>query len=277
MVLKMLEQLEKNSLLNMALVMIYGTALIFLHDFFVQLSVKTMNNLSLTVYNKVVLVISIVSGILVLIFLLRKLYRKKEERGKKIFFCLATLSLIALHYRFLFEMNIEVIHVAEFMLLSVFLFPLCGSFGGAVIFTLPFIFVNEWYQYVVLYPDYIRYFEFNDVVVDLLGCGLAMIFLWISGVEEKQNRVSYFKNPEIIFLVGINVLFVVLLVTCVFVLYPGNTCENTFLVLNRLENPHLFWQRHVYGAMYHVMKPIEGMIAMNVLCLFFGGVRSEKK
>ncbi len=263
MLLKLINWLKLHKALNLALVFIYGIALIFFHDFFVGLSYNAMNKLSLPVYNKVVLIFSATLSIGILAYFLFKLFRTTENKNRKLFFLLVTFALIALHYKFLFEMNIEIIHVVEFAFLSLLLFPLLGSFGTSVVFTLPFIFVNEWYQYVVLYPNYIHYFEFNDIVIDLLGCGMAMIFLWIAGVKPTKNLVGFIS------LTLIDVLFIVLLVTCVFALYPSTECENTFLVLNQLPNPHLFWQTHVYGAIYHVMKPVEGMLAINLVCLFF--------
>ena len=267
MLLILLNWLKQHKAVNLSLVFIYGISLIFLHDFFVGLSYNTMNSLSLPVYNKVVLSISICGGIAVFASLLYMLYKTKEDRNRKLFFLIITSLLIALHYKFLFEMNIEVVHVLEFTLLSVLLFPLLGSFGASVAFTLPFIFVNEWYQYVVLYPGYIQYFEFNDIVIDLLGCGMAMIVLWIAGVKPVSQPL--YKKPEIIFLAVVNVLIVVLLATCVLTFYPDNKCENTFLVLNQLQNPHMFWQTHVYGAVYHVMKPLEGLVIVNGVCVFF--------
>jgi hypothetical protein len=227
-----------------------------------------MNNLSLPVYNKVVLITSICGGLAVFASLLYMLFKTKESRNGKLFFLLFTSLLIALHYTFLFEMNIEVVHVLEFTVLSVLLFPLLNSFGASVAFTLPFIVVNEWYQYVVLYPGYIHYFEFNDIVIDLLGCGMAMIFLWIGGAKSKPVSV-FWRKPEVVFLITVNLLFVVLLATCVLAFYPEGKCDTTFLVLNQLQNPHLFWQTHVYGAVYHVMKPMEGLMAVNSACLLF--------
>ena len=267
MLLILLNWLKQHKAVNLSLVFIYGISLIFLHDFFVGLSYNTMNSLSLPVYNKVVLIVSLCGGVAVFASLLYMLYKTTENRRWKLFFLLATSLLIALHYKFLFEMNIEVVHVLEFTLLSVLLFPLLGSFGASVAFTLPFIFVNEWYQYVVLYPGYIQYIEFNDIVIDLLGCGMAMIVLWIAGVKPVSQPL--YKKPEIIFLAVVNVLIVVLLATCVLTFYPDNKCENTFLVLNQLQNPHMFWQTHVYGAVYHVMKPLEGLVIVNGVCVFF--------
>ncbi len=267
MLLILLNWLKQHKAVNLSLVFIYGISLVFLHDFFVGLSYNTMNSLSLPVYNKVVLIVSLCGGVAVFASLLYMLYKTTENRRWKLFFLLATSLLIALHYKFLFEMNIEVVHVLEFTLLSVLLFPLLGSFGASVAFTLPFIFVNEWYQYVVLYPGYIQYIEFNDIVIDLLGCGMAMIVLWIAGVKPVSQPL--YKKPEIIFLAVVNVLIVVLLATCVLTFYPDNKCENTFLVLNQLQNPHMFWQTHVYGAVYHVMKPLEGLVIVNGVCVFF--------
>ena len=277
MLLILLNWLKQNKTVNISLVLIYGVSLIFLHDYFVRLSVNSMNSLSLPVYNKVVLIVSICGGLSVLASLLYMLYKAEEYRSRKLFFLLATSISIALHYKFLFEMNIEVVHVLEFTLLAVLLFPLTGSFGASVIFTLPFIFVNEWYQYVVLYPTYIHYYEFNDIVIDLLGCGMAMVFLWISGAKSNRNSVSFFKQPGIISLILINLIVVILLATCVFAFYPGDKCENTFLILNQLPNPHLFWQTHVYGAIYHVMNPIEGLVAICCVCLFFSLIDCRSK
>ncbi|MGE0635925.1 MAG: hypothetical protein AB7G44_09525 [Bacteroidia bacterium] len=268
MLLILLNWLKHRKALNILLVFIYGVSLIFFHDFFVRLSVDAMNNLSLPVYNKVVLFVSLCGGVMVLASLLYMLYKTTKNRNRKLFFLLATSLLIALHYKFLFEMNIEVVHVLEFTLLSVLLFPLLGSFGASVAFTLPFIFVNEWYQYVVLYPGYIQYFEFNDVVIDLLGCGMAMVFLWIAGVKPEQKS-AFWQKPEFVFLLSVNLLFLLLIATCLLTFYPEGRCPNTFLVLNQLKNPHLFWQTHVYGAVYHVMKPLEGLVAVNFVFLLF--------
>ena len=280
MFLKFIAWLKQHKVMNLVFVFVYGFALIFFHNFFVKLSVNAMNSLSLDVYNKVVLIVSFCGGIAVLLSLLLMLYKTKENRNSKLFFLFITSLLIALHYRFLFEMNIEVVHVVEFTLLAVLLFPLCGSFGAALVFTLPFILINEWSQYTVLCPGYIQYFEFNDVVIDLLGCGMAMVFLWIAGAIPKSNSLPFWIRTEVVLLAVINLLFVVLLATCVFALYPETKCNNTFLVLNQLQNPHLFWQTHVFGAVYHVIKPIEGMIAVNVVCLFFAAMsvvaQSEK-
>lgn len=269
MLLQTISWLQKHRILNILFVFIYGVSLIFFHDFFVHLSVEAMNKLSLPVYNKVVLVVSICGGIAVFASLFYMLFKTKEDRSIKLFFLLLTFLFIVLHYTFLFEMNIEVVHVVEFTVLSVLLFPLLGSFGASVAFTLPFIVVNEWYQYVILYPAYIKYYEFNDIVIDLLGCGMAMIFLWIAGAKSVDNPNVFFKRQDIILLFAINLLTVVMLATCTFAFYPESKCETTFLVLNQLPNPHLFWQTHVYGAVYHVMKPVEGMVAINIVCLMF--------
>lgn len=269
MVISFIDWLKKYPLLNIVLVLCYGVALIFFHDFFVQLSVKAMNGLSLAVYNNVVLAVSVLLGLSLLGFLLFRLVSTKEQKTAKLTFLLITFLLVALHYKFLFEMNIEVIHVIEFALLSFLLFPLLKSFSASIVFTLPFIFVNEWYQYVVLYPKYILYFEFNDIVFDLLGCGLLMILLWVLGAETKPIKRSWWKRPELLFLFSVDVLFALLVLTCTFSFYTETKCDNTIFVLNGLADPHTFWHTHVFGAVYHVMKPLEGLVAVNLVCLFF--------
>lgn len=262
--------LQNRKLLNLALVFGYGIALILFHDTVVQVSIKVMNSLSLDTYNQVVKWICIGVGLVVTALLIRALAKSRENKVAIISYLLVSLGLAIAHFFVMLEMNIEMIHALEFTILAVLIFPLVGRFGAAIVFCLPFIFVNEWYQYQVLYPGYIKYFEFNDIFIDLIGCGVAIIVLWINGVKPKTPVPAYWRRPELLFIICTIGLCLNLVNACFFAQYTSTQCENTWLVLNLLDNPHQFWQHHDFtGAVYHVMNPKEGMVALSLLCLFY--------
>lgn len=267
---QILDYLRKRRLLNLVLVFTYGISLILLHDPVVQLSIKAMNSLSLSIYNNVVRWASLAFGLIVVAYMVLALFRNSENREWKLFFLMLSLALAVMHFLVMLEMNIEVIHVIEFTILAVLIFPFIGRYGAAIVFCLPFILVNEWYQYQVLYPGYIKYFEFNDVFMDLVGCGLAMIALWVSGIKPIKSIPTFWKRPEFLSLMGLIGFYAIAITTCLLALYTATQCENTWLVLSLLEEPSQFWQTHEFtGATYHVMNPKEGMIAISLLCILY--------
>lgn len=265
--------LERHKKLNLALVFLYGVVLILLHDDAVQLSIALMNSFGLAEYNLAVKWFSLGFGLVIAGVFAWGLLKSTKNTGWKAFFLFFIGGLIVLHFLSMLEMNIEMVHALEFTLLAFLLFPLTRSFSAAIIYCLPFILVNEWYQFKILYPHYIKYFEFNDIFLDLMGCGMAMISLWLMGISVKKSEKKFWRKPEFLSLAALNIFFGLALATCVFSLYDSTQCDHTLIVLNQLENPFEFWRTHPFtGAVYHVMKPVEGMVAISLLCLIYIGM-----
>jgi hypothetical protein len=273
MLLSCFQYLHKHKIFSGFLVLAYSLAIVFLHGTFVKISVVVMNNYSLPVYN--VLVRNVFGGLGLLLFLLL-LFKsiKSELRFLLLLYLFSVSVLIALHAAFLFEMNIEIIHAIEYALLALLVYSLTGKYGAAIIFCIPVMLIDEWRQYLVLYPGYTQYFEFNDIVMDILGCGFAMLALKILCVEIRAKSTNvFFTRAEFIFLVLLVISFFALLKTCVFSLHIKSSCSNTIIPLSLLENPDSFWQVHSFTkARYHVLSPVNGIVAITFLCLFFMGL-----
>jgi hypothetical protein len=254
---------------NAGLVLAYLLFILFMHDFFVSLSVQTMFRISLERYDLVVGLIALLAGSALLFFLGRMWIKIPEQTGLKFMLLLTTLLLIGIHSQVLFVMNAEIIHSLQFGLLACLLFPLIRNFGLTIFLTTIFGYLDEFVQYQILYPDWETYFDFNDTVMDQLGAGLALILLFSAGVRRAEVRPwrEYLRNPVI--LVG-SMLILVLLILYQFsfiVAWAGQAEMHTLFMLNEAEGPDGFWQCFEYsGERYHVLKPAEG-IGMNLFLI----------
>ena len=240
-----------------------------------KLSVFVEHHLTLPVYNKVVIGTCVLLLILYAAFVFTQLKGQADNRPHKIIYLFLTLSFILIHFKIMFEMNIEIIHIFQYSILAFLLFPLTRRFGAAVCFAIPFMLVDEWNQYINLYPGFVEYFEFNDVILDINGCGLAMITLYICGVRGAETLKPLWKRPEFITIVIFALAVCIAIKTCFIALYTVDKCDNTWLVLNIIKEPQFFWRKFPgRDAVYHIMQPLEAIIAIIALAFFYFGLDS---
>jgi hypothetical protein len=244
-----------------------------MHHPLVLVSVWVEHNLSIETYNTVVASVFIVVTLVLSFLLFRKLAQQVRNYKLEILYLIGTLVLLVVHSRFMFDSNIEVIHSLEFAILAFLLFPLSKRFGAAVFFTLPFMLIDEWYQYTVLYPQWNDYFDLNDILTDTYGCGLTMVGLMIMGAKGDENIRPLWKRPEFIGLLGGAILVLLLVKICFISAYANEACGNTWLVMNERSISEPFWRPHpTHHISFHVMKPSEGFIAIILLHLFYFGL-----
>ncbi len=261
------EFLKRNLFINLLLVIAYSYFIVFMHPDIVEISIKIMNSLSLESYNFWVMIISVFAFSIVSYVVLFQIFQYKENRYLKLFILSATIVLISIHALTMFEMNIEIIHGLMYGILTLLLFPLTGRYATALIYAFPIMLYDEWYQYVLLYPDYVQYYELNDIIMDLLGSGLMITILFCLNIMPYKNSLSVIKRPEWYVLpIIFSIMFIVIL-TCYVVVYPQDACNNTLFILNKLSQPDLFWQIHPFTkAEYHVLSIKEAVFLITALC-----------
>ena len=270
--------LEQRRALNVLLVFAYFIFIFLMHIPCALLSVFVERHLTLPVYNQVVKGICFVLLVAYLAFVFRQLNTRPDNRAHKITYLFLALGFIILHFTIMFEMNIEIIHIFQYSILACLLFPLTRRYGAAVCFAIPFMLVDEWNQYIKLYPGYVEYFEFNDVILDINGCGLAMITFYLAGVKGSENLKPIFQRTEFISVVVFALAVTVAVKTCFIALYTADKCNNTWLVLNIIKEPQFFWRKFPgRDAVYHIMQPVEAIIAIITLALFYMGLDSFRK
>ena len=270
--------LANRPLVNLTLVFAYFIFIFVMHVPCAKLSVFVEHHLSLPVYNTVVIALSVTLLILYLAFISLGLKRNTDNFLHKIIYLLFALLLIILHFNIMFEMNIEIIHVFQYSILAFLLFPLTRRFGAAVCFAIPFMLVDEWNQYINLYPGYVQYFEFNDVILDINGCGLAMITLYIAGVKGAEHIKPLWKRPEFFSILSFGLGMLIAVKTCFIALYAADKCDNTWLVLNVIKEAPAFWRKFPgRDIVYHIMQPVEAIVVIIALALFYMGLDSFRK
>ena len=270
--------LRGRKLLNLFLVFGYFGFIIYMHRPITMLSNWVQQRLSLNIYNLTVQVIYAVFLLLLFIFLIYQFKKYTANISTKLFYFFITIALIIIHSFIMFEMKIEIIHSLEFTLLTFLLFPLVNRFGAAVFFTLPFMLADEWYQYIILDPNWNTYFDFNDVTMDIYGSGLTVIVLSIAGVSSNSKQLPFYKRIEFVSLLALLLCFAIAVKTCVIAFYQTDVCNNTWLLLRETNMPGTFWEKFPNrDVVYHVLKPIEGVTMITSLLLFYFGLDSFRK
>lgn len=265
--------LQSRRVINLVLALLYFLFILFMHHPLVLLSIWAERNLSFEVYQIIVAAVFISVLLAVLYFVSKQLMQHTKNRALALFYIGVSVLLLFIHSRFMFDSNIEVIHAFEFTFLAFLIFPLTKRFGAAVLFTLPFMLIDEWYQYILLYPEWNDYFDLNDILTDTYGCGLTMAVLLACGVKGNANIKPVWQRPEFITMVALITLVLAAAATCFIVSYANQACSNTLLVMNERLTAEPFWRPHpTHNITYHVMKPLEALIAIAVLHLFYLGL-----
>lgn len=268
MISRYLQWFRQHRLINALLVFAYIVLLIFAHEWFVNLSVEVMRSLSLPVYNKLVAGVTTIAAVAVIVLIARAISQKVELQRSGLLVLALTLAALIIHFFVFTEMNVEFIHAVEYGILAALIYPLVGRFAAAVVYSFPVMLFDEWYQYQVLF-DWVEYFDFNDILLDLLGAGLFLAVIKTFS-QESEQPTALTKQSEVYVLFLMAVTAMMMLLSSTVVPYPEDAASNTWLVLNAIEEPYGFWRVHpLIGSTYHVLEPITGLITVFSVCLFY--------
>lgn len=267
------EWLRQHRAINLLLVLIYFLFIVFMHHPLVLLSVHVEQLLGIGHYDTVVAVIFVFLLAIAVRLNARKMPAQNEQRGTAYFYGFVTLVLLATHAQFMFDSNIEVIHALEFTWLVFLLFPVANRYSAAICLTLPFMLLDEWYQYILLYPEFNDYFDLNDILMDTYGCGLMMVLLMLLGVKNKPLP-RFWKRTEVY---GLAVLLLLILFGAASGFISAYANDAAWLVMNERSTAEPFWRFHVaHQRFYHVMAPQEGLAAITLLYLFYLGMDQKR-
>lgn len=265
---KLVSWLGKNRLTSFLLASAFYLAVVVFHDEITVLAIRMRRNMGVEGYNLVFAIISAALLVLFLAYTFNQL-RKKNYKRQKLFFLGVTILLILLFYLFALVYNIEAVHFGQYLVLAILLFPLIKSYGETVFWVTILGVLDELYQYTILVP-FFKYFDFNDIILNLLGAGLGIVLIFISTEYPVKGKLSW-KTPSVVFTFVVASVLLILYFTGEFRLYPPDVAwkDAPWIVLNRDEIPPGFWTRAYEGRYYHVTRPGEGLIIMYVLFFFY--------
>lgn len=267
--------LHQRKWLTFLLIALYTFGIFALHNPLVNLSITVMNFFGLEMYNLivsgVVLVVSIVVGGLVIF----QLIQSKKSLGLKIGWILILGILLVIHYLFLLEMNIEIIHSFAYGGLVFLLFAYFKRFGAALFFGIIIMLVDEYYQYIYLYPDYVEYWELNDVILDILGAIFMLMLIFIADFKFDKYLEKFYKRIEFWGFTLFILCFFILEKLCIFASHISAKCDHTLFVMSHIENYDTFWHEHDFtGKIYYILSPTESFILIGVFGILMIGLDS---
>lgn len=264
--------LSERKLLNGGLVVAYVIAILCLHDMFVNLSVWIMQQLTLDYYDKVILGIVGLSLVFLAYFFYKNLQRFPHHQPLKIFLLATTLVFFVLHLKILLVVNIELIHAVQYGILALLIFPISRRFGYALLFATLVGYLDEWYQYQLLYPERENYFDFNDIITDQLGMGLFLLILYTAGVQTAKTPrpKKWWQSTMLVFVTLLFVIVAALVQQGIIVTYASAAQANTWLILNEAAKPEDFWVEFLNsGRFYHILTPLQGILIHLFLIAFY--------
>ena len=216
--------------------------------------------------------ISIAIGLLIaLLYFFIKNSRKLEDRKTIWIYMAANIIFAALIVEFLFVVNIEFVHFPQYAVFAGLIFPLIGNYKSTMVWTTLAGMVDEAYQYFYLAPKDTAHYDFNDVLTNLLGAVFGLLLLRSMNVAER----SKFKLSKATFWYGIGVI---VLVVCglhmadILSIYPSE--DHEYHIVRKM--PQQFWSKVSPNVIYHIVKPIEGLILTCLLWVFFSKIGPDK-
>lgn len=269
-----IDYLHSKTYINLLIVLTYFVAVVAPHKTFgTYLNLVVFKGVPRAQYNFYVLIAAItVLAIYILFFIINA--NKQKDRKKLWLYMVINIGLSVLVMKYLFVINIETVHFPQYALLAILLFPLIGNYTGTMIWSTLFGVLDEAYQYFYLAPKDTFYFDFNDVITDIVGTVFGLLLLRSIGIREKSSFLL--KKSTIWY--GIGLLISVVLLTHVLGLLSIYPNENRAYHLLR-EWPEGFWtiitSRKNPEIIFHVIRPIEGLILTIGLWVIYSNLRMK--
>lgn len=193
----------------------------------------------------------------------------KSVQKKVLFHFGLTLVLIVIAINLLMVVNVELIHVFQYCLMAILLYPFFKNLNTVLFFTTLFGALDEAYQYFYLFPEKAGYYDFNDILINMLGACLGIVFLRSQGLKTVKTYGAWYKSPVFISIVLIAALFLIGLFTQFIGIKPDKTDEISGFTLIRRAYAPGFWRQYLPGERFHILRPLEFLIIFPILFLSF--------
>jgi len=267
----MINRLTKHRLFNSILVITYFLLVVLPHKRFGtwinRLFGKNGFGLTRNEYNEVIAMTALtVFGIMAvgLFFLLKK----HPEWKKVIFYLLSSLIFAIIIVNVLFVINIEMVHFPQYAAFAILIFAFTNRYFSTLVWTTIAGSIDEAYQYFYLAPNDTGYYDFNDVVTNLIGATFGLIILKAFQVKEKETP-PLLQRSEVIGVIILIVTIAILYITKVWCIHPED--GGMYPIIKKKITT--FWTTLPPKETFHVMKPWEGIVAVLALFGFYSRLK----
>lgn len=267
---KFIKWLEVHRAINIILLLLYYLLVVLPHEEIGKIMANIFGHLPREKYNLIMLAIGLVLTLLVLVSIYKKLL-SHPYKTKLFIYLVITLILVVLCINILFVMNVEGIHFVQYACFAILCYPLFNNHTQTLVFATLAGALDEAYQYFYLAPQRTEYYDWNDVIINLIGAAIGLLIVIIIGVKLKNQVKPYLKSFSFYSLITLCITVIVLFITGVLTLYPDAALPNAFALVREI--PEGFWS-YPPGpyVKYHVVTPLEGVIIITILFVFYFGL-----
>ncbi len=204
--------------------------------------------------------------------------RREHDKGRRtsiIFLWSATLLFMAISQWMLMSVHTEAVHFIQYGILGVLVFFIVRRIPATLIITTVIGMVDEGYQYWVLYKGWVSFFDLNDIILNAVAAGLALLYLLSVSPHlfaDETDDPWIVRNVDLLVLLVLAVLLGAGLITHTIALYrpPDLDPESVLLILNRNPPPTEFWFDAWWsGRRYHSLSPINGFLVLAAVLHFY--------
>lgn len=259
----------------------YFIATVVFHRQIANFSLHIEKKLSFKTYNQLLGLITISIFVIFAGLILNKVRKDEDPAFKFAFLSITILLLIGAHFAVL-AVNVEYIHLLHYIILTFFVFSLTLRFGETIFWVTLLGAVDEVFQYYVVWPGQ-TYMDFNDIIYDMLGGVIAVIFIYFSlniksfiqtkNIFSKKRSISPVLIVSFFFILA----YFILSVSGLLQYAPRSGKPTAPLLLNRITPPQNFWTIFEKGKNYHIFKPFEFALVVGLLTLFYSGIDQRIK
>lgn len=219
-------------------------------------------------YNLIILILGIIGGLGYLIPFWKGTNKLAHGKGRTWFAFGLTLLFVVISFNVLLVVNVEIIHFVQYLILAILLFPLLNNYRDTLFFATLFATADEAYQYLVLAPLRTDYFDFNDVIIDLIGAALGLLLLWSVGIKDKISQQKWFQTPTFIGGAILTGAVTIAYLTGLLAIYPSDAeTQAPILLIRKIQEN--FWTIIHPNVKFHVVQPLEGILILGGLFYFY--------
>ena len=272
LVVRLLSRFYERKLFAAVTAGLYFAAVVLGHEEVSKIFDWMREKLSFKVYNNLLLEVSILITLIFAVLTIIRI-RNGEHKHLQIALWLFTAALVVVSYKTLIVFNAENTHYLQYALLTLPVFALTTRYGETVFWVTFLGALDEAYQYFVLYPDRKEfYFDFNDIVLNLVGAGIGVAFIYTL-LDVKANPFTFnsplgrkwYRSPAFLVTAIISFGIFTLYVTGLLRFYPSPEASGALIVLSRIPAQAKFWIEPKVGNTFHILSPLEGVVSAAVI------------
>ncbi len=183
--------------------------------------------------------------------------------------------LILISINVIFVVQIEIVHIVQYTLMSILVFPIVKNYRECMFWTFMLGVLDELYQYIVLAPNKNDYFDFNDVIINLLGVFFGLVIIRIAGVKESKTYSNPLYRPSNV--VAVLILFIIFISNSLGFISIKPVIDNSQTVIFEFIKDFKpgFWTKLPRSGNFHIVRPIEGIVIIIGLMYLFNVIAKK--